>query len=523
MVTFVVQDGIKDVGSDTLVLTPRAWNDWFEFRTLFWCTYVDASGISHDVGSVKIADLRHEYKNDDAFRTPLPSPFTTLSRKNYVAVGQDDSFYLNIRQLLGPANARAALRAIGDLAEDPSRLESARKHRVVTESLMREVAAATIKGKFNRIVESGGGLAAYDFTFSRPSESPYRAEPTELRFEVHPGSTPPTNVHVLIGRNGSGKTTILRSMARAMLGSEIATEADGGFRAEEGGRLDVANLVYVAFSAFDQAELPVLSKQLQYDIAYSYVGLQYIRDKDLPPVLDGREQPEPRNAPRRTRPPGDLGADVAESAKKLFKKGLQGDWRQALATLESDPNFDEADVVGLADLSIDVLEDEVLLRWSKLSSGHKIVFLIITRLVETVTERTMVLLDEPEGHLHPPLLSALVRALSDLLQSRNGVAIVATHSPVILQEVPRRCAWKIRRVGKSQVARRPEIETFGESVGVLTSEVFSLEVTNSGFHKMLTDAALELGSYEAVVDKFDDELGFEARATLRAWFATQDA
>jgi len=66
----------------------------------------------------------------------------------------------------------------------------------------------------------------------------------------------------------------------------------------------------------------------------------------------------------------------------------------------------------------------------KLSSGHAIVLLTITRLVE-LDERSLVLIDEPEVHLHPPLLSAFVRALSDLLIELNGVAIVATHSPVM--------------------------------------------------------------------------------------------
>ena len=109
--------------------------------------------------------------------------------------------------------------------------------------------------------------------------------------------------------------------------------------------------------------------------------------------------------------------------------------------------------------------------FGNLSSGHKIVLLTITRLVETVEERTLVLLDEPEAHLHPPLLSAFVRALSDLLVNRNGVAIIATHSPVVLQEVPASCAWKIRRTGQAFPAERPDIETFGENVGVLTREV----------------------------------------------------
>src|SRR5207247_1873289 len=149
-------------------------------------------------------------------------------------------------------------------------------------------------------------------------------------------------------------------------------------------------------------------------------------------------------------------------------------------------------------------EDDLTVRaqglFRRLSSGHKIVLLTITKLVETVEERSLVLLDEPEAHLHPPLLSAFIRTLSDLLIDRNGVASVATHSPVVLQEVPRSCVWKVRRTGEVVVAERPEIETFGENVGVLTRDVFGLEVTQSGFHKLISDAVGEEHSYDAVVD-----------------------
>jgi predicted ATP-dependent endonuclease of OLD family len=142
--------------------------------------------------------------------------------------------------------------------------------------------------------------------------------------------------------------------------------------------------------------------------------------------------------------------------------------------------------------------------------------------VQTVDERTLVLLDEPEAHLHPPLLSAFVRALSDLLIQRNGVAIVATHSPVILQEVPTNCVWKLRRAGAELRAERPDIETFGDNVGVLTREAFGLEVTHSGFHKMLQDAVDTGMSYEEVVAHFNERLGAEARAIARALIAARD-
>jgi hypothetical protein len=87
--------------------------------------------------------------------------------------------------------------------------------------------------------------------------------------------------------------------------------------------------------------------------------------------------------------------------------------------------------------------------------------------------------------------------------------------------VPRKCAYKLRRSGRSQSAERLSIESFGESVGILSSEVFSLELSDSGFHRMLTTAALELGTYENVLNHFHGELGFEARGLLRSWFAAQ--
>ena len=116
----------------------------------------------------------------------------------------------------------------------------------------------------------------------------------------------------------------------------------------------------------------------------------------------------------------------------------------------------------------------------------------------------------------PPLLSAFVRALSDLLTNRNGMAIIATHSPVVLQEVPSNCVWKLQRSGNAVAAARPKIETFGENVGTLTNEIFGLEVTATGFHKMLSDVAAKAFSYEDALAQFDGKLGAEGRAILRA-------
>jgi hypothetical protein len=198
-------------------------------------------------------------------------------------------------------------------------------------------------------------------------------------------------------------------------------------------------------------------------------------------------------------------------------------WQQALTTLQADPIFAEAQVAGLVDEEDGQFARRAAALFRKLSSGHKIVLLTVTKLVEKVEEKTLVLMDEPEAHLHPPLLSAFVRALSDLLINRNGVAIIATQSPVVLQEAPSGCVWKIVRHGNAARADRPDIETFAENVGVLTREVFGLEVTRSGFHRMLAEAVGDLDSIDAVLAKFDNEVGSEGRALISSLIAARNA
>jgi hypothetical protein len=104
------------------------------------------------------------------------------------------------------------------------------------------------------------------------------------------------------------------------------------------------------------------------------------------------------------------------------------------------------------------------------------------------------------------------------LKRRNAAAIIATHSPVVLQEVPRRCVWFLRRAGDTLEIERPAIETFGENVGVLTREAFGLEVTASGFHQLIATRASSdfFSTYDTLVESFGGQLGAEARAIARA-------
>ena len=69
---------------------------------------------------------------------------------------------------------------------------------------------------------------------------------------------------------------------------------------------------------------------------------------------------------------------------------------------------------------------------------------------------------------------------------------------------------------------RPEIETFGTNIGVLTNEVFGYEVKKSGFNMLLQESVNRCDTYEEVLDEFDYQLGNEAKNMVRILFAQKE-
>ena len=270
-----------------------------------------------------------------------------------------------------------------------------------------------------------------------------------------------------------------------------------------------AGLVTVSFSPFDKYG-PLVTNPASLDVRYAYVGL--IRESAE--ARENNDDPNADAAPLTIKAQPDLFNDFKDGIIACRIGARRDRWARALGLLEADPLFKEAEISAIVSDEQEGWEHRAWRLFRSLSSGHSIVLLIITKLIELVEEKSLVLIDEPEGHLHPPLLSAFVRALSDLLTNRNGVAIVATHSPVVLQEVPKDCAWILSRSGLSSRADRPRYETFGENVGTLTHEVFGLEVMQTGFYRMISEAVHTL-SYDEVVQYFDGKLGSEARALAR--------
>jgi predicted ATPase len=159
----------------------------------------------------------------------------------------------------------------------------------------------------------------------------------------------------------------------------------------------------------------------------------------------------------------------------------------------------------------------------EMSSGHSFILLTIIQLIRHTEEKTLVLIDEPENHLHPPMLSGFIRAISAILLERNAVSVLATHSPVVLQEVPRACVSILARTGDVCKVEKPEFETFAESIGVLTHEIFNLESRSTGYHELIMKSAkLHDSDYDLIMGfEYAQSLGFEGRTLLRSLCANK--
>jgi predicted ATPase len=499
---------VPNEGKNTVYLEVDFWND-YSFVTMFYLSLHDEYGTYHEIENVKIGFLGQT--TEIATFSKFQEGFEQLP-ENFFSLGGLD-YYQGLNEKLSDVSKKVILVSLRDVVYAPEIFELAKDEEVFGISLMRNTSLATINGQFKRVLEGRPPLTNFKFIYKRPQEDRFAG--IELDFEVIAGSKPSTNIHALIGRNGIGKTKLLNGMTDAItdrLNSPGKFYDNQLWNEAPIGADFFSRLVSVSFSAFDPFNPTPEQTNPALGTCYFYVGLNKLDQEDVDPEI-----------PRQVQIREKLNKEFCSTLMLcLNDNGRKKRWLRAVELLGSDENFRAMQLPELESCPREQLFEFSYQKIKLMSSGHAVVLLIITNLVALVEEKTLVLLDEPEGHLHPPLLSAFIRALSELLHDRNGVAIIATHSPVVLQEVPMSCVWKISRSRLAMAKCRPDLQTFGENVGTLTREVFGLEVSKSGFHNLLEDSVSRGGTFDEVLAEYSYQLGYEAQAILRAMIHDRD-
>ncbi|XEC94568.1 AAA family ATPase [Paenibacillus tarimensis] len=111
---------------------------------------------------------------------------------------------------------------------------------------------------------------------------------------------------------------------------------------------------------------------------------------------------------------------------------------------------------------------------TSLSSGEMTMYFRIFRILNAITNDALVLIDEPETHLHPKWIQKYTMLIRNVFREYTAHFIIATHSPIITSDVPRECIVALK---KSELGVEPYYitdRTLGTSPREILHEVFGL-------------------------------------------------
>ncbi len=152
-----------------------------------------------------------------------------------------------------------------------------------------------------------------------------------------------------------------------------------------------------------------------------------------------------------------------------------------------------------------------------LSSGE-ISFLKFAAQVSLHIENgSLLLLDEPETHLHPNFISRFASLLDGLLEATGSAAVIATHSAYFVREVFREQVTVLSVDSDNMIrAQRPKLRTFGADVGAISYFVFGEDEPSRLAGEVERRLLASEASWPQIYAEYKDELSLEMLNGLRA-------
>lgn len=337
----------------------------------------------------------------------------------------------------------------------------------------------------------------------------------EIKFRFASHGVIPRRINVLIGKNGLGKSQVLKTFCRAALGYK-----DEGviFRDHNTGseRPMISRVLAVATPGETRNTFPVERKKTQK--AY-YRRLQLTRNGS-------------------TKLSNSTGASLVQLARRREAIGDSDRWEIFLESLAKVLPIDSVLIpkikgpdVRLTDLAIYSGEQAMLDLWSDvdlnsdpkiklgngtypLSSGQLTYFKFALLCSLYIENGSIVLMDEPETHMHPNMISDFVDLLDNLLEKTGSQAILATHSAYFVREVPTQQVH-VFQMDSERVVKidQPRLSTFGATLDSISQFVFNENVEVRLTDKIFANAK-EM-TFQQVDEQLSGEISLAALMDLR--------
>ena len=444
------------------VLVADGWSDGYahvQFNLYYFHTEYDYDSY----GLVKIIkrestmecteEHRYYVKNDG-----LPDEFLRLP-EDFCSLGQNDNYYKAIKRRFVDSY-ESVFMALNDAAIFPQ-IDDAFRNTVYYSCLIRENEAERLIREAQLILQGRNVADRYRFKYRfRPI---YAENDVEFEFNFRDErQLLQRRIYAVIGKNGVGKTLFV-----TQLPIDLSDKNSDAFTPA---KPILSKVISIANSTFDNFKTAENTAKLN----YFHFGLtKSVGDGQMPKTKD------------------DFTAELLSATKKIrmysrveHLKQVLGKivFTEAIEELFVKVRIDERDV-----LDIDTSKLNELLR--KMSSGESTMLYLFMCLEADMRYDSLLLLDEPETHLHPDAIAELLSALDDMLEEYQSCCVMVTHSPLLVRELTSDCVYVMEREDKMVILRKPGVETIGSGLNTITDDIFGSKNVQRNYKKRLSELA----------------------------------
>lgn len=520
-----------------IVANDSPWNDFgYKFRGAARILGPHARRLDHLLMFEGARDTFSFLREQDMGTRPVP--WQTFGNR-FCSLFASEGAYETLVEVFGLDATIDLLDRLGDATLLRDRADDDRQELLSSEAfhlgMVREPQAyrAFRRGSSHLKARAAPRLADAALSFTATCSLPPTWREAEVSFDFSEDTFLRERIAVLVGPNGTGKSSLLIGIARALTDA-LATGEDASLDAPDPARLKphpyVAGLIVLSSAPSDKYRQIAPSRHGPDYWAFTLIEppeemfdpltlqlVDVLRDSDtLVAGQSHRTSLTRRDLLAEVLSELGIWEDVHLPVIEKYAEGLKTIHRDGVSYITL-KQF-RAERRGLqATRSADISRRPVHIgSFGKrdLSSGELAMFRFAVQLISTIEPGCLVILDEPETHLHPQFIARLVETLDRVMKATMSCAIIATHSPFIVREVPRDRVQVMRRQeGQGTLITRPRLQTFGASIDAIADAVFGDNQRDHLHEKLLetwvSQQAREGLTIDEVVERFAGELNAE--------------
>ncbi|MGC6770020.1 AAA family ATPase [Enterococcus sp. LJL51] len=484
-----------------LKLTYIPWNDYgfYTHYKLFFSYKVKKSRSERNVSlgrilivNPELAKLKKEeepYHNSKDIEGDVDSIGT-----NYISLGYSKEYYSKLYSYDKeyPGLIKLIKEKLNDIVLNET-VDRYKDYDFFKLSFTRAFSLHMIQKVYPRIVSIGNEKKDYYLKFKFKS----RKFKGYVEIDTKVNNLLSNNIYAVIGNNGVGKTKLLKRIIKKLKKNNYEVKSEDEY-------FDINRILLLTMSSFDDHE-----NYINDDDNIEYIG---IKDYNSIDALKSTEL---------------LLLELYEFLKSIKSdenkyKELEYILNQQIATFDSFLR----DFIEDSILSYEIdderqenrntknkFQKSLKNKFQELSSGQANLLYMTFSLIAVVEEDMFAVIDEPELYLHPLYVMGYINLLNYIFERRNAIAFISTHSPLIIQQIPSNCVYKITfdDIEEKRAIEKIDFPCFGENLSIINDRIFNIKKFEAGFYRELASKKIE--ELEEIYE--NNDIGIEAKIYIK--------